>query len=158
MTRRYGRSPRGTKAIAAVPHGHWKTSTFVAGLCAEGIVAPFVFDAAMNGNIFRQYIGEMLAPLLRPGDTVIMDNLAAHKVSGIRELIEACGAVLLYLPPYSPDLNPIELVFAKLKHLLRSAAERSVDGLWNALGRCLSLFSPAECSRYISHAGYLQTV
>jgi transposase len=158
MARRYRRSQRGTKAVAAVPHGPWKTCTFVAGLCPEGIIAPLVFDGAMNGETFCQYVREMLAPLLRPGDIVIMDNLAAHKVSGIRELIEAHGTSLIYLPPYSPDLNPIELIFAKLKHLLRSAAERSIDALWTALGRCLVLFSPAECNRYIRHAGYTQAV
>lgn len=158
MARRYGRSPRGTKAVAAVPHGHWKTSTFVAGLCSTGIVAPFVFDRAMNGDIFRRYVREQLAPLLRPGDTVVMDNLSAHKVSGIADLIERQGATLLYLPAYSPDLNPIELLFAKLKNLLRSAAARTVDALWNALGQCLTAFSPDECRRYIRHAGYGQTV
>jgi transposase len=158
MARRYGRSPRGTKAVAAVPHGHWKISTFVAGLCADGIMAPFVFDCAMNGNIFRQYVRDMLAPLLRPGDVVVADNLAAHKVAGVREFIEARGATLLYLPAYSPDLNPIELVFAKLKHLLRSSATRTVAALWDSLGDCLLRFTPAECSRYIRHAGYGQTV
>jgi transposase len=157
MARRYGRSPRGEKAVDAVPHGHWKTSTFVAGLCADGIVAPFVFDTAMNGDIFRQYVAEMLAPALRPGDTVIMDNLAAHKVSGVRELIAERGAVLLYLPAYSPDLNPIELLFAKLKLLLRSIGARTVDALWTALGTCLVLFTPDECRRYLRHAGYGQS-
>ena len=158
MARRYGRSPRGTKAVAAIPHGHWKISTFVAGLCTDGIVAPFVFDCAMNGSIFRQYVRDMLAPLLRPGDVVIADNLAAHKVAGIRELIEARGATLLYLPAYSPDLNPIELVFAKLKHLLRSSATRTVAALWDSLGDCLLRCTPAECTRYIRHAGYGQMV
>lgn len=157
MARRYGRAPRGQKARAAVPHGHWKTSTFVAGLRAGGIVAPFVFDQAMNGAIFRQYVGELLAPTLKPGDVVVMDNLAAHKVSGIREAIEARGATLIHLPAYSPDLNPIELLFAKLKHLLRSAAARTVDRLWTTLGDCLDQFHPAECQRYLRHCGYGQT-
>lgn len=156
MTRRYGRSPRGEKAMAAVPHGHWKTSTFVAGLRAGGVVAPMVFDGAMNGEIFRFYIATQLGPTLSPGDVVIMDNLAAHKVSGVRELIEACGATLLYLPAYSPDLNPIELLFSKLKWLLRSASARSVDVLWNTLGDCLQRFAPDECRRYLRYSGYGQ--
>jgi transposase len=158
MARRYGRAPRGQRARAAVPHGHWKTSTFIAGLRSDGIVAPFVFDGAINGAIFRQYVEDQLAPTLTPGDVVVMDNLPAHKVTGIRELIEARGAILLYLPPYSPDLNPIELLFAKLKHLLRSAAARTIDRLWTTLGACLERFAPDECRRYLRHCGYGQTV
>lgn len=154
MARRYGRSPRGRPCRAAVPHGHWKTSTFIAGLRADGIVAPLVFDGAMNAEIFRYYIDEMLAPTLLPGDVVVMNNLPAHKGAAIRALIEARGATLLYLPPYSPDLNPIELMFAKLKHLLRSAAARSIDRLWTVLGDCLKHFSPAECMRYSRHCSY----
>lgn len=154
MTRRHGRAPRGQRAHAAVPHGHWKTSTFIAGLRNDRIVAPFVFSGAMNGLIFRHYIAEQLGPTLRPGDVVVMDNLSAHKVSGIRELIEARGATLLYLPAYSPDLNPIELLFAKLKHLLRTASERTIDALWTTLGLCLDRFSPDECARYLQHCGY----
>lgn len=157
MTRRYGRSPRGEKAVATVPHRHWKTSTFIAGLRAGGVVAPMVFDGAMNGEIFRFYIATQLGPTLSPGDVVIMDNLAAHKVSGVRELIEACGATLLYLPAYSPDLNPIELLFSKLKWLLRSASARTVDALWDTLGDCLQRFSPDECRRYLRYSGYGQT-
>ena len=154
MARRYGRSPRGQPCRAAVPHGHWKTSTFIAGLRSDGIVAPLVFDGAMNAEIFRHYIGEILAPTLAPGDVVVMDNLPAHKGAAIGQLIEARGARLLYLPAYSPDLNPIELMFAKLKHLLRSAAARSVGRLWNVLGECLSKFTPGECARYLTHCGY----
>jgi transposase len=154
MTRRYGRSPRGQPCRAAVPHGHWKTSTFIAGLRSDASVAPLVFDGAMNAEIFRDYIGEMLAPTLAVGDVVVMDNLPAHKGVAIRELIEARGATLLYLPAYSPDLNPIELMFAKLKNLLRSAAARSVDRLWTVLGDCLRQFTPAECARYLRHCGY----
>lgn len=154
MTRRYGRAPRGRKAVAAVPHGHWKTSTFVAGLRADGIVAPLVFDGAMNGTIFRHYVETQLGPALRPGDVVVMDNLAAHKVAGVRAAIEARGATPLYLPAYSPDLNPIELMFSKLKRLLRSAAARTVGALWDALGSCLNRFPPSECRAYIRHAGY----
>lgn len=154
MTRRYGRAPRGQRAEAAVPHGHWKTSTFIAGLRNNGIVAPFVFDCAMNGAIFRQYIREQLGPTLRPGDVVVMDNLSSHKVTGIRELIEARGATLLYLPAYSPDLNPIEMLFAKLKHLLRTASARTINALWDTLGLCLERFPPEECARYLRHCGY----
>ena len=158
MTRRYGRAPRGQKAHAAVPHGHWRTSTFVAALRTDGIIAPFVFDGAMNGAIFRFYVETQLAPALHRGDVVVMDNLAAHKANVIRDLIEARGAILLYLPAYSPDLNPIELVFAKLKHLLRSAAERTIDRLWTTLGTCLNHFHPSECANYIRHCGYGQPV
>ena len=158
MTRAYGRSPRGQPCRAAVPYGHWKTSTFVAALRANGITAPFVFDGAMNADIFRQYVRDMLAPTLRPGDVVVMDNLPAHKNQTIRDLIEARGASLRYLPAYSPDLNPIELVFAKLKHLLRSAEVRTVDRLWTTLGQCLQRFPPAECARYLRHCGYGQTM
>ena len=158
MTRRYGRSPRGQPCRAAVPHGHWKTSTFIAGLRSDATVAPLVFDSAMNAEIFRFYVGEMLAPTLQAGDVVVMDNLPAHKGAVIRELIEARGATLLYLPAYSPDLNPIELMFAKLKHLLRSAAARSVDRLWTVLGECLRKFTPAECARYLRHREYGHSV
>jgi transposase len=156
MARRHGRAPRGQKARAAVPRGHWKTSRFVAGLRADGVVAPFVFDEAMNGAILRQYDGELLAPRLKPGDVVVMDNLAAHKVSGIREAVEAHGAKLMHLLAYSPDLNPLELLFAKLTQLLRSAAARTIDRLWTALGTCLDQFRSAEFQRYLRHCGYRQ--
>ena len=154
MARRYGRSPRGQRLDGPIPHGHWKSTTFVGGLTTRGFVAPYVLDGAMNGAIFRAWVEQMLAPELRPGDIVIMDNLAAHKVAGIREAIEARGAELRYLPPYSPDLNPIEQAFAKLKALLRKAAERTVDGLWNAIGQLLDLFPPAECANYLANSGY----
>ena len=154
MTRRYGRCQRGDRLNAKVPHGHWKTTTFVAGLRVGGITAPCVIDAPMNGLIFRAYIEQFLAPSLKLGDIVVMDNLAAHKVEGVREAIEAAGATLKYLPPYSPDLNPIEQVFAKLKALLRKAAERSVDALWNRIGDLLGAFSPAECANYFKNSGY----
>ena len=154
MARRYGRAPRGERLIASVPHGHWKTSTFVAGLRHDGITAPLVIDGAMNGTIFRAYVEQFLAPTLAIGDIVIMDNLPSHKVAGVREAIEACGASLIYLPPYSPDLNPIEQAFAKLKALLRKAAARTVEALWNVIGESLSAFSPAECANYITDAGY----
>jgi transposase len=154
MTRRYGRGPRGRRVDGPVPHGHWKATTFVGALTSRGFVAPYVTDGAMNGVIFRAWIEQMLAPALRPGDIVVMDNLAAHKVAGVREAIEAKGAELRYLPPYSPDLNPIEQAFAKLKALLRNAAERTRDGLWNALGQLLDLFPPTECANYLAHSGY----
>jgi transposase len=122
MTRRYGRSPRGQRVVDATPHGHWLTTTFVTGLREHGIVAPLVLDGPMRGEVFRAYVEQMLAPALSPGDVVVLDNLAAHKVAGVREAIRAVGASILYLPPYSPDLNPIEQFFAKLKALLRKTA------------------------------------
>lgn len=154
MTRRMARGPRGARVVAAVPHGHWKTSTFVAGLRADGIVAPLVLDGAINGTSFSAYVEQFLAPCLRPGDTVVIDNLGSHKVKGVREAIEAVGARLLFLPPYSPDLNPIEQCFAKLKGLLRNAARRTVHGLWSTIGTALSAFSPNECRNYIANCGY----
>lgn len=154
MARRMGRGPRGARVVAAVPHGHWKTSTFVAGLRADGVVAPVVLDGAINGLSFRAYVEQFLAPSLRPGDTVVIDNLGSHKVQGVREAIQAAGARLLFLPPYSPDLNPIEQFFAKLKALLRTAARRTVDGLWNAIGTALNAFHPNECRNYIDNCGY----
>lgn len=154
MTRRYGRAPRGERVIASVPHGHWKTSTFVAGLRLEGMTAPLVIDGAMNGATFLAYVEQFLAPTLKPGDLVVMDNLPSHKVAGVREAIEARGAQLIYLPPYSPDLNPIEQAFAKLKALLRKAAARSVEALWNVIGESLSRYSPTECENYLADAGY----
>ena len=155
MARRYGRARRGARVVGAVPHGHWKTTTFVAALRHDGLSAPCVFDGAINGARFRAYVEQGLAPTLRPGDIVVMDNLSAHKVTGVRAAIEARGARLLYLPPYSPDLNPIEQAFAKLKALLRQAATRSLDVLWHTLGQLLDAFSPAECAHYLAHAGYV---
>lgn len=157
MARRYGRCPRGQRLVAAVPHGHWKTTTFVAGLRRHGLTAPLVVDGAMTGEIFRAYVEQILAPTLAPGDIVVMDNLAAHKVAGVREAIEARGASLLYLPPYSPDLNPIEQLFAKLKALLRKAAARTVEALWTAIAQFLDRFPPAECANYIANAGYARS-
>lgn len=155
MARRYGRCPRGQRLVAPVPHGHWKTSTFVAGLRASGLTAPLVIDGAMNGEVFRAYVEQILAPTLAPGDLVIMDNLGSHKVAGVREAIAARGAAVLYLPPYSPDLNPIELAFAKLKALLRKAAQRSRDALWATIGDLVSRFLPNECLNYFATAGYV---
>ena len=135
MARRYGRARRGRRVVAAVPHGHWKTTTFVAALRHDGLTAPCVFDGAINGVRFLAYVGQALVPTLRAGDIVVMDNLTAHKVAGVREAIAAPGARLFYLPPYSPDLNPIEQAFAKLKALLRTAAARTVEALWHTIGR-----------------------
>ena len=157
MTRRYGRSPRGQRLIMPVPHGHWKTTTFVAALRSDGLTAPMVVDGAINGELFEAYVRQQLVPTLKPGDVVVMDNLACHKRAGVREAVEGAGCRLLYLPPYSPDLNPIEPAFAKLKALLRRAEERAVEGLWRLLGRLLDEFGPAECRNYIRHCGYSAT-
>ena len=157
MTRTYGWAPRGERLVDAAPWGHWRTTTLVAGLRASGLVAPWLIDGAMDGVAFRTYVERVLAPELRPGDVVVMDNLGAHKVAGIREAIRAAGASLLYLPPYSPDLNPIEQVFAKLKALLRKAAARTKDALWNAVGTIIDTVGPAECRRYLTHSGYAST-
>jgi transposase len=155
MMRLHGRCRRGERLVASVPHGHWKTSTFVAALRTTGLTAPLVLDGAMNGEAFRAYVEQMLAPTLARGDIVIMDNLSSHKVAGVRDAVEARGANLLYLPPYSPDLNPIEQSFAKLKALIRKAAARTRETLWNAIGKLLSRFAPRECANYFAEAGYV---
>ena len=157
MARLRGRAPRGRRLLAAVPHGHWKTSTFIAGLRDDGLVAPAVFDGAINGELFLAYVEQVLVPTLRPGDIVIMDNLGSHKSAGVRAAIEAAGAQLVYLPAYSPDLNPIEQVFAKLKAVLRAKAIRTVDALWAALGTIADVITPAECANYLRNAGYFQS-
>ena len=173
MARLRGRSLKGQRLNAAIPWGHWKTTTFVAGLRTTGLTAPMVLDGAINGAAFKAYVEQVLVgirgitdlahvsdleqvlvPTLRPGDIVIMDNLSSHKVAGVREAIKAAGAFLLYLPPYSPDLNPIELAFAKLKALLRKAAARSVDELWRVIANLLDEFTPNECTNFFRHAGY----
>ena len=154
MARARGRAPRGQRLRAAVPHGHWKTTTFVAGLRQDGIVAPFVLDGPINRNSFETYVDRVLVPDLRPGDIVIMDNLSSHKGPRVRKLIEAASASLLYLPPYSPDFNPIENAFAKLKTLLRKAAERTIGALWDRIGNILDAFTPRECANYFAAAGY----
>ena len=154
MARRYGRCPSDQRLVAAVPHGHWRTTTFVAGLRQTGIVAPLVLDGPMTGPAFRAYVEQFLAPALEPGDVVVLDNLAAHKVDGVRQAIAAAGASILYLPPYSPDLNPIEQLFAKLKALLRKAAARTKDQLWSTIGRLLEAYPPADCTNYLNHCGY----
>ncbi len=157
MARTRGRAPRGERLHAAIPHGHWKTTTFVAGLRLSGMVAPMVLDGPINGRAFQAYVDQVLVPELRKGDIVIMDNLGSHKGAGVRAAIEAAGVKLLYLPPYSPDLNPIENAFAKLKALLRTAAARTVEGLWSAIGRCLDCFTSRECVNYFKAAGYEPT-
>ena len=154
MARRYGRSPRGQRLVAAIAHGHCKTTTFVAGLRHNQLTAPLVIDGPMNGTTFRAYLEQILAPTLAPGDIVVMDNLSAHKGVGVRQAIQARGATLLYLPPYCPDFNPIEQAFAKLKALLRKAAIRSVDALWAAIGSFLERFAPGQCANYFNHSGY----
>ena len=154
MTRRYARAPRGERAIGSVPHGHWMTSTFIAGLRHDGIVAPCLFNCAMDGELFLAYVEQQLAPSLAPGDIVIADNLPSHKVAGVREAIEARSASLWFLPSYSPDLNPIEQVFAKFKQLLRAEAPRTLEALWSTVGRLLDRFTPAECANYLAHDGY----
>ena len=154
MTPLRGRCRRGERLIGRAPHSHWKTTTFVAGLRHDSITAPFVIEQAMNGTIFRTYVEQCLAPTLAAGDIVIMDNLSSHKVAGVRQAIERTGAMLMYLPPYSPDFNPIEQVFAKLKGLLRKAAARSTAALWDKIGELLATYAPTECSNYLRNAGY----
>jgi transposase len=157
MTRLYGRAPRGKRLIAAVPHGHWKTTTFIGALRHDGLTAPMVIDAAVSGDIFRVYVTEFLVPTLKPGDIVVMDNLGSHKVEGVRSAIEAVGAELLYLPPYSPDLNPIEKAFAKLKTLLRKAEARTVETLWTAIGELIDRITPQDCRNLFQNAGYVRS-
>ncbi len=155
MTRRYGRAQSGKRCIAAVPHGHGKTTTFVAGLRHDRLTAPMVADGPMDGALFLAYVRTFLCPTLKPGDVVIADNLSSHKVAGVQNAIEAVGAKLVYLPPYSPDLNPIEKFFAKLKALLRKAAKRSVNALWTEIGDLLETVTPEECSNYFHSSGYV---
>ncbi len=154
MIRRYGWASRRERLVAAAPHGHWCTTTFVAGLRSTGLVAPLVLDGPMNGPTFLAYVEQFLAPTLQPGDVVVMDNLAAHKVAGVEAASRQVGGSILYLPPYSPDLNPIEQVFAKLKALLRSAAARTKGALWTTIGQLLDRFSPAKCRNYLTNSGY----
>jgi len=154
MARLRGRAPRGERCRSGVPHGHWKTTTFVGALRLTGMTAPFVYDGAMNGTVFLAHVEQVLVPTLSPGDVVVMDNLPAHKAEGVRIVIEAVGASLCFLPPYSPDFNPIENAFAKLKALLRARAERTVDALWRAVGEIVQVFTPAECANCFQAAGY----
>lgn len=154
MARTHGRCPRGQRLVMDVPHGHWKTTTFVAALRSDGMVAPTVIDGAVTGDLFVAYVEQQLAPALRPGDIVAMDNLACHKRAGVRRAVEAAGAELRLLPPYSPDLNPIERAFAKLKARLRAAAKRTVRAVEDYLGELSATFAPQECRNYLRSCGY----
>jgi transposase len=154
LLRRYGRAPRGVRVYDDAPFARWQTSTFIAALRVTGLTAPGVFDGAIDGPSFLAYVEQILVPTLQRGDIVIADNLSAHKVAGVRRAIEGAGATLVYLPPYSPDLNPIELCFAKLKAIVRAARCRTTDTLWPLLGESLQHFSPDECRNYFRRAGY----
>jgi len=154
MARLYGRSQRGSRCVAAIPHGHWKTTTFVGGLRLAGMTAPMVLDGPMDGPAFLAYVEQVLVPTLRPGDVVVLDNLPAHKPAAVREAIQAAGAELRYLPPYSPDLNPIEMAFSKLKALLKKAAARTLPDLWHAIGEALPRLTTDDCRNYFADAGY----
>ena len=154
MARTRGRCARGERLRSGVPHGHWKTTTFVAGLRLSGIAAPFVRDGPINRVAFETYVARVLVPELSPGDVVVMDNLGSHKGPAVRDAITAAGARVLFLPPYSPDFNPIEMAFSKLKALLRKAAERTVEGLWPAIGRLVDTVTPDECANFFAAAGY----
>lgn len=154
MIRRYGWGPKSNRVIDDVPHGHWMTTTFVAALRSHGFTAPLVVDGPMNGDIFLAYVQQQLVPTLKSSDIVIMDNLSSHKRVGVREAIESTGATLMYLPPYSPDLNPIELAFSKLKTLLRKAAARTSEDLSDIIAKVIDEFSPQECINYFKHCGY----
>lgn len=154
MARLRGRAPGGKRLRAPLPHGHWKTTTFIGGLRLTGMDAPMLIDGPVNGEIFLAYVERVLVPVLRTGDVVIMDNLGSHKSAAVRDAIEAAGAELRFLPPYSPDFNPIENAFAKFKALLRKAAERTRDGLWDAVACAIEKFSQTECANYFTAAGY----
>jgi transposase len=154
MARLRGRAKRGQRCRAPVPHGHWKTTTFTGALRLSGLTAPMVLDGPMNGDAFLAYVEQVLVPTLEPGDIVVMDNLPAHRRAGVRAAIEAAGARLHFLPPYSPDFNPIENAFAKLKALLRKVAARTIEDLWKAIGDILPQFTPQECANYFTAAGY----
>ena len=152
-----GWAPLGERLVAKVPHGHWKTSTFVAALRCDRIEAPWILDGAINGEAFKTYVERVLAPTLRPGGLVIIDNLRSHKGKEVRQAIRAAGARLIFLPKYSPDLNPIEQVFAKLKHLLRNAAARTIETLTAAVGELLGAFTAEECANYFTNSGYARS-
>ena len=154
MVRHYGRSPRGERLVAKVPHGHWKTMTFIAGLRVDGLTAPYVIDGAMDGPAFLAFVEDVLAPTLGRGDIVFMDNVRTHKIDGVADALKAVGAKVRYLPAYSPDLNPIEMLFAKLKAALRKGAARTVKALWKLIGKLVRKIAPEECANYFQHAGY----
>ena len=158
MARRHGRCPRGQRLKAAIPYGHWKTTTFLGGLCHHGLIGPLVLDGPIDAESFRAYVEQFLAPALRPGQIVIMDNLATHKVPGIREGIEAVGARVLYLPRYSPDFNPIEQLFAQMKSALRKAAARTLEALWTAVAEAIHQIKPEQCRNYLLHSGYRHSI
>lgn len=157
MTRSYGRAPKGCRCIGSAPLGDWQTTTFVAGLRRHRLTAPMVADAPMDGEMFLAWVEQFLCPTLKPGDIAILDNLSSHKVDGVKEAIAAVGATVLYLPPYSPDLNPIEKLFSKLKTLLRKAAKRSTEDLWKEMGTLLDTVSATECANYFASSGYVGT-
>jgi transposase len=157
MGRLFGYAPRGQRLVADLPHGHWKTTTFVGGLTAAGLIAPMVLDGALDGRAFVAYVEQVLAPETRPGDLVVMDNLSAHKTPAVQAAFAGCRLRYTYLPAYSPDLNPIENAFSQLKRLVRSAAERTVDGLWEAIGRLIDRITPTDCCHYFRHCGYHAT-
>ncbi len=154
MIRRYGWGPKSARVVSDVPFGHWATTTFVGALRTTGMTAPLVVDGPMNGDVFLAYVEQQLLKTLKPHDVVIMDNLSSHKRAGVKEAIESVGAQLAYLPPYSPDLNPIELAFSKLKTLLRKSAERTVERLWDRIGQLSDQYTPEECRNYFRHCGY----
>ena len=154
MTRTHGRCLRGRRLNARVPHGRWRTLTFIAALRHDRIDAPCVLDGPINGQTFLAWVEQFLVPTLSPGDVVVMDNLGSHKSLAVRRAIRAAGAKLLFLPPYSPDLNPIEQAFAKLKTLLRKANERTTEAVWRRIGSLLDTFTPSECANYIRNSGY----
>ena len=157
MTRRYGRAPRGRRCMDSAPHGHWETTTFVGALRRRQLTAPMVTDGPMDGETFLAYVRQCLCPTLQPGDTVILDNLSSHKVAGVSEAITAIGALVLFLPPYSPDLNPIEKFFSKLKAQLRKAAQRDLEALWKEIGKLLDGVTPSECTNFFASCGYVST-
>lgn len=154
MTRTHGWAPRGERLVDKVPHGHWKTSTFLAGLRNDRIAAPCLFDGPINGERFLAYVEQVLVPVLKPGDIVVMDNLGSHKSAAIGRLIRDAGARLWYLPPYSPDLNPIEQAFAKIKHWMRIAQKRTIEETWRQVGHLIETIEPGECANYFANAGY----
>ena len=157
MTRRYGRAPRGQRCRGSAPYSHWQITTFVGALRRDGISAPMVIDEPMDGDVFLAYVEQVLVPTLSPGEIVVLDNLGSHKVAGVQQAIQGAAATVLYLPPYSPDLNPIENFFAKLKALLRKAAKRSTETLWEEIACLLQSVSPQECSNYFTASGYVYT-
>jgi transposase len=157
MTRRYGRAPRGRRCLDLAPHGRWETTTFVGALRRCQLTAPMVTDGPLDGEMFLAYVRQFLCPTLQPGDTVILDNLSTHKVAGVEQAILATGAVVRFLPPYSPDLNPIEKFFSKLKARLRKAARRDIDALWREIGELLNTVSPSECTNFFASCGYVST-